>query len=277
MRSEQQPVRALEGQSAVVVGAAGGIGRAVVMRYLAEGAGVVAVDRNQERLAELAAACEGLGHRRLAVLAGDAATWETSTHMVQVAVEKFGGLDVLVSCVGVWDQAVRLVDIPGEMLSDAVDEAFRLNVGSILLNVRAAVPELAKRHGRVVVTSSFASYRSSGGGVLYTAAKHAVTGVVTQLAYELAPHIRVNGVAPGVAKTVMSGLRSLDQQPKDSVLPGTEKMLPLQELPAVEDYAGIYLLLGSRTESAAMTGTVVVADSGLLVHGLDSPNAGGDL
>jgi hypothetical protein len=63
----------------------------------------------------------------------------------------------------------------------------------------------------------------------------------------------------------------------DSVLPGTEKMLPLQELPDVEDYAGIYLLLGSASDSAAMTGTVVVADSGLLVHGLASPNAGGDL
>jgi NAD(P)-dependent dehydrogenase (short-subunit alcohol dehydrogenase family) len=268
---------ALEGQSAIVVGAAGGIGRAVVMRYLAEGAGVVAVDRNEARLAELAAACVDVGHQRLATVAGDAATWETSRRMVEAAVEQFGGLDVLVSCVGVWDQAVRLVDIPGELLGDALEESFRLNVGSILLNVRAAVPELVKRRGRVVVTSSFAAYRSSGGGVLYTAAKHAVTGVVTQLAYELAPHIRVNGVAPGVAKTVMSGLRSLGQEPMDSVLPDTEKMLPLQELPEVEDYAGIYLLLGSASDSAAMTGTVVVADSGLLVHGLASPNAGGDL
>ena len=268
---------ALEGQSAVVVGAAGGIGRAVVMRYLAEGASVVAVDRNEERLRELAAACVDVDRRRLTTLPGDAAIWETSVRMVATAVEHFGGLDVLVSCVGVWDQAVRLVDIPGELLGGALDEAFRLNVGSILLNVRAAIPELAKRRGRVVVTSSFASYRSSGGGVLYTAAKHAVTGVVTQLAYELAPAIRVNGVAPGVAKTVMSGLRSLGQEPMDSVLPGTEKLLPLQELPEVEDYAGIYVLLGSRSESAAMTGAVVVADSGLLVHGLAAPNAGGDL
>jgi NAD(P)-dependent dehydrogenase (short-subunit alcohol dehydrogenase family) len=267
----------LEGQSAVVVGAAGGIGRAVVLRYLAEGARVVAVDRNEDRLVELAAACAGVGEGRLVTVAGDASTWETSQRMVQVAVEQVGGLDVLVSCVGVWDQGVRLVDVPGNRLGEALDEAFRVNVGSILLNVRAAVPELAKRRGRVVVTSSFASYRSSGGGVLYTAAKHAVTGVVTQLAYELAPAIRVNGVAPGVAKTVMSGLRSLDQEPMDSVLPGTEKMLPLQELPEVEDYAGIYVLLGSPSESAAMTGAVVVADSGLLVHGLAAPNAGGDL
>jgi NAD(P)-dependent dehydrogenase (short-subunit alcohol dehydrogenase family) len=263
----------LEGQSAIVVGAAGGIGRAVVRRYLAEGAQVLAVDRNADRLADLQREFAG----DLVTYQGDAATWQTSADMVDRAVERFGALDVLVSCVGVWDQAVRLLDIPGERLADAVEEAFRVNVGSLLLNIRAAAPQLARRRGRVVVTGSFASYRSSGGGVLYTAAKHAVVGLVSQLAYELAPDIRVNGVAPGVAQTVMSGLSSLGQQPTDAVLPGTEKALPLQILPEVDDYAGVYALLGSASESAAITGSVIVADSGLLVHGLASPNGGGAL
>lgn len=264
----------LENQVALIVGAAGGIGRAVVRRYLAEGATVLAVDRSPERLAELRE--EAGEHPRLAVLAADASDWDGCERMVAHAVENFGGLDVLVSCVGVYDHGVRLIDIPGARLAAAFDECFHANVGSLLLCIRAAIEPLAARGGRIVVTGSFAGYRTSGGGVLYTSAKHAVVGLVSQLAYELAPKIRVNGVAPGVAKTVMSGLRSLDQEPRDALQPGTEDALPLQVLPHTDDYAGVYALLGSR-ESAVITGTVVVADSGLLVRGLAASNLGGDL
>jgi NAD(P)-dependent dehydrogenase (short-subunit alcohol dehydrogenase family) len=264
----------LDEQATLVVGAAGGIGRAVVRRYLAEGALVVAVDRDAARLDELHAQFDD---GRLVVMAGDASTWDMSEAVVAKAVQEFGGLDVLVSCVGVWDQAVRLVDIPGERLADAFDECLRINLGSIILNIRAAAEQLALSRGRVVVTGSFASYRTSAGGVLYTAAKHAVVGLVAQLAYELAPRIRVNGVAPGVTDTVMSGLQTLGQQPRDALLPGTEQALPLQALPDAEDFGGIYALLGSAKETAAITGTVVTADSGLLIRGLPQAHPGSDL
>jgi NAD(P)-dependent dehydrogenase (short-subunit alcohol dehydrogenase family) len=264
----------LENQIAVIVGAGGGIGRAVVSRYLREGASVLAVDRESGRLESLK---RELAWNRLHTLTADATTWEASEKMVHEAVGRFGGLDVLVSCVGIYDHGIRLVDIPGAKLAAAFDECFRGNVGSLLLNIRAAVPQLAARRGRVVVTGSFASYRTSGGGVLYTAAKHAVLGLVSQLAFELAPKIRVNGVAPGVAQTVMSGLEALGQLPQNSVLPGTEKQLPLEAMPASDDYGAIYALLGSARESAAMTGSMVLADSGLLVRGLAARNGGGDL
>ena len=113
--------------------------------------------------------------------------------------------------------------------------------------------------------------------MLYTAAKHAVLGLVSQLAFELAPKIRVNGVAPGVAQTLISGLRALGQSPKNSLLPGTEKQLPLETMPDTDDYGAVYALLGSAKASAAMTGSMVVVDSGLLVRGLAAPNRGGDL
>jgi NAD(P)-dependent dehydrogenase (short-subunit alcohol dehydrogenase family) len=264
----------LENQIAVIVGAGGGIGRAVVSRYLREGASVLAVDRNPGRIEALR---KELAHDRLHTLAADATTWEASEKMVHEALRRLGGLDVLVSCVGIYDHGVRLADIPGAKLAAAFDECFRGNVCSLLMNIRAAIPHLAARQGRVVVTGSFASYRTSGGGVLYTAAKHAVLGLVSQLAFELAPKIRVNGVAPGVAQTVMSGLEALGQIPQDSILPGTEKQLPLEAMPATDAYGAIYALLGSATESSAMTGSMVLADSGLLVRGLAARNRGGDL
>jgi NAD(P)-dependent dehydrogenase (short-subunit alcohol dehydrogenase family) len=265
----------LDNQSALIVGAGGGIGRAVVTRYLREGASVLAIDREPVRLESLK---KDLSEdRRLQTLTADANTWESSEKIVGEAVRHFGGLDVLVSCVGVYDHGVRLVDIPGPALAAAFDECFRANVGSLLLNIRAAIPQLAARRGRIVVTGSFASYRTSGGGVLYTAAKHAVLGLVSQLAFELAPKIRVNGVAPGVAQTVMSGLGALGQSAQNSVLPGTEKQLPLETMPDTADYGAIYALLGSAKDSAAMTGSMVLVDSGLLIRGLAAPNRGGDL
>jgi len=253
----------LEGEAAVVVGAAGGIGRAVVDRYVAEGARVLAVDRDGSRL-------PGDG------LAADASTWDECRRIVDEATARLGGIDVLVSCVGIYDHGARLVDIPGERLGAAFDECFGINVASSLLLVRAAISTLAERGGRVVLTGSFAGSRTSGGGILYTAAKHAVVGVVSQLAYELAPKIRVNAVAPGVAPTVMAGLDALEQPPKPSLLPGTEEVLPLGAVPDPAEYGALYALLGSR-ESSVMTGSIVNADSGLLVRGLAAPAGGRDL
>ena len=253
-----------------MVGAAGGIGRAVVERYLEEGARVLAVDRDGSRLEALPS------QARLDVLAADASTWDECRRVVDEATARLGGIDVLVSCVGIYDHGARLVDIPGERLGEAFDECFRVNVASSLFLVRAAIPTLAERRGRVVLTGSFAGSRTSGGGILYTAAKHATVGVVSQLAYELAPKIRVNAVAPGVAPTVMSGLGALGQTPKPSLLPGTEQALPLGVVPDPAAYGAVYALLGSK-ESSVMTGSVVNADSGLLVRGLAAPAGGGDL
>ena len=254
----------LDRQISIIVGAAGGIGSAVVRRYLEEGASVLAVDRDPSRVAALRG--QFPNESRLVTMAADVTTWEASEAMVKQALESFGRIDIFVSCVGVYDHAIRLVDIPGPQLAAAFDECFHANVGALLLNIKACIPELMERRGRIVITGSYASYRTAGGGVLYTGAKHAVLGVLRQLAYELAPKIRVNGVAPGVAKTVMFGLENLGQTPQDSLLPGTESILPLQVMPETADYGAIYALLGSVRDSAAMTGSMMLADSGLLIR-----------
>lgn len=262
----------LDGQVALVVGAGGGIGAAVARRYVEEGARVVAADRDPARTEQLQ---DALGERVVTMVA-DASTWEASQAMVARAIAAFNALDVLVCTTGIYDHAVRLVDIAGDRLAAAAEECFRVNVTSMLLNVRAAAPHLLARRGRIVLTASHASFLPAGGGALYTAAKHAVAGLVCQLAYELAPKVRVNGVAPGVAPTIMSGLQALDQAPRPSLLPGTENVLPLGRVPNADEYGAIYALLGSN-QSGPMTGAIVRADSGLAVRGIAAPAGGGDL
>jgi NAD(P)-dependent dehydrogenase (short-subunit alcohol dehydrogenase family) len=258
----------LADQVSIICGAAGGIGRAVVRRYLREGAIVVAVDRNKAALAELQREWQDCSPPRLSVFEADASDWRSCRQIVDHCNRAYGRVDVLVSCVGIFDHAIRFTDIAPEDLAAAFDECFRVNVGSMLFGIKAALPLLIAHQGRIVLTGSVAAYMPAGGGVLYTASKHAVGGIIAQLAYELAPNVRVNGVAPGVARTVMSGLAALRQQPRLSLLPGSEAALPLGKVPETDDYGSVYALLGSRTESAAITGSVIVVDSGLLVRGI---------
>ncbi|MCY1247428.1 hypothetical protein D9M72_607570 [compost metagenome] len=75
----------------------------------------------------------------------------------------------------------------------------------------------------------------------------------------------------------MTGLGALDQKARPSLLPGSEAALPLQAIPETDSYGGIYALLGSARETFAMTGSTIVADSGLLARGLAMPAGGLDL
>ncbi|MER5751973.1 SDR family oxidoreductase [Streptomyces sp. NPDC002088] len=265
----------LEGEIALVTGAAGGLGSAVVRRYLAEGAKVVAADLRPGPLKELA---EALGSpAELVTVAGDASDWETSKEMVEAAHRAFGQISVYTSCVGVYDHNVQFSEIAGDQLGAALLECWRINVGSVLVNLRAVLDDLAATRGRAVLTGSYAAHAPGGGGVLYTSSKHALLGVVKQLAHELAPKVRVNAVSPGVLPTVMTGLGTLGQGAKDAVLPGTEQALPLRQIPTGDELAGLYVTLASASDTAAVTGTVLVADSGLLTRGLGSPSGGDEL
>jgi NAD(P)-dependent dehydrogenase (short-subunit alcohol dehydrogenase family) len=272
MTEVRQP--ALPGRRVLVTGGAAGIGRAVVTRFVAEGASVVVLDLSERGLKDLEAC---LGNEQLRCVEGSVV--EPSDHAAAVATARswLGGLDVLVANAAIFDGNVPLVDLGLAELSRAFDEIFAVNVKGYLLAIRSAVDELRAARGAVIATASFASGAPGGGGVLYTASKHAVAGVVRQMALELAPEVRVNAVAPGVAPTTLGGITALGQRPAPSIMPGTVRVLPLQAMPAVEDYTGLYVLLASATESTMLTGTIIQADSGLSIRGLNSTPTGGAL
>ena len=112
-------------------------------------------------------------------------------------VGEHGGLDVLVSCVGLFDFYRGARDLARDDVRPAFDELFHANVASPLLAVHAALDALTASRGAVVLTCSTSGFYAGRGGVLYVASKFAVRGLVVALAHELAPDIRVNAVAPG--------------------------------------------------------------------------------
>ena len=144
---------------------------------------------------------------------GDATTGAANDLAVATAVEAFDGLDTLVNCVGIFDFYQGIGDIDADDLPAAFDEMFRTNVLSHLQSVKAAAPALQAETGSsIVLAESASSFYPGRGGVLYVSSKFAVRGLIAALAHELAPGIRVNGVAPGgTLNTDLRGLSTLGQ------------------------------------------------------------------
>ena len=252
----------LDGKRALVVGAGSGIGRAVAAAFVAEGAQLAALELDPAKAAALAADLPGC-----VVSSGDATSAADSRAAVRAVCAAYGGLDVLVNCVGIFDFYRGLGDLDDVQLAAGFDEMFSVNVKSQLVSVHAALAELRRSGGSVVLTVSTSGFYPGRGGVLYIASKFAVRGCVIALAHELAPDVRVNGVAPGgTLGTELTGPRSLGLagQVLDAA-PGREEDLrsrtPLQVALTGDDHAGSYVFLASD-RARGITGTVVHSDGG---------------
>jgi NAD(P)-dependent dehydrogenase (short-subunit alcohol dehydrogenase family) len=259
----------LDGKRALIVGAGSGIGRAVATAFHEEGAHVAALELDGDKAARLAEELPGC-----LVRAGDATRLADARDAVAAVTGAFGGLDVLVNCVGIFDFYRGIADIDDDQLDSAFDEIFAVNVKSQLACVRAALPELRRSGlpggpgGSVVLTVSTSGFYPGRGGILYVASKFAVRGCVIALAHELAPQVRVNGVAPGgTLGTELTGPASLGLA--DRVLgsaPGREQDLrdrtPLRVALTGEDHAGGYVFLASD-RARGITGTIVHSDGGI--------------
>lgn len=249
-------MRGLEERVVLVTGGGSGIGRAIVTRFLAEGARVVVLERAPDKVAELEAIDDG----NLVTVTGDVTSYADNERAVATAVDTFGKLDVLIGNVGLWDFSRTLTDLSPTELEAGFRDLFEVNVLGYLFGARAAAAELRRSRGSIVLTLSNASFYPQGGGVLYTASKHAGLGVVRQLAYEMAPDVRVNGVAPGGMATNLSGPRSLGLDERSiSDIPiqeYLEKYSALERVIEPADYVGAYLLLASAHDALTVTGTV---------------------
>ena len=257
----------LDDHTVLITGAGSGLGRAIVERFLDEGAHVGVLEIDPEKAADLRDRCG----TSVAVTVGDATRFADNRRAVVATLAAFRTLDVFIGNAGVWDYNRSLDALASDDIDGAFDEIFHLNVKAYLLGAKAAVDELRETKGSMIFTVSNAGFWPGGGGPLYVASKHAVIGLVRQLAYELAPDVRVNGVAPGAMSTDLRGPRSLrlDRTPFSA--------LPVDRIAATftalerpiepTDYTGHYVLLASRENSRTVTGSVHNCDGGVGVRG----------
>ena len=246
----------LEGNITLVTGGGSGLGRAIVSRFVEEGARLGVLERSAEKAAKLEADFADA----VKVVVGDVTSPADNERAVAETVTAFGYLDTFIGNAGLWDFNAPLEAHTPAQLADAFDQLFSVNVKGYLLGARASVGALRESKGSMIFTLSNAAFLPGGGGPLYVASKHAGVGIVRQLAYELEGAVRVNAVAPGVMSTDLRGLPALGQQDMSfggliDSMGGAEALAESlgKYFPKPEDYVAGYVVLASD-QSRATTG-----------------------
>jgi NAD(P)-dependent dehydrogenase (short-subunit alcohol dehydrogenase family) len=256
----------LLGRVALVTGGAKGIGKASGASMLRKGASVVFFDNDCEALEKTAAELKSVSEK-LGYLAGDICRADDGGAAVKLAVDQFGGLDILVNCAG--------IQTYGDVLTtteEVWDRTMNINLKGHWLMSKWAVPEMLKRgKGSIVNISSAQGLASQMNVLAYVTSKHAMIGLTRSMAVDLAPRgVRVNCVCPGTVDTPMiRNTINMDPNPQklEDIL---NKMHPLGRIARPEEIGEVVAFLASDGASF-MTGSIVTVDGGLLVPIAGSP------
>ena len=238
----------LEGKTAIITGAAQGMGAAHAKKFIEEGAKVVLTDLNEEKGKAFAGE---LGERALFIKHNvtSAADWET---VVSQAERAFGPVDVLVNNAGI-TMAKSILQMTEEEYRRIVD----INQVSVFLGMKAVIPSMQKAGGGSIVNISSMNGLVAG-AIGYTDTKFAVRGMTKAAAMECANYgIRVNSVHPGVIATPM-----VVQEDTKAAVEAFAKHIPLKRVAQSEEVSNMVLFLASD-EASYSTGSEFVVDGGM--------------
>jgi NAD(P)-dependent dehydrogenase (short-subunit alcohol dehydrogenase family) len=241
------------GKIVLVTGAGGGIGRAVALRFAAEGAQVAVNDIREELVGSVVGEITATGGQALAVPC-DVSSKDQVEAMFNQIETTFGSVDVLYNNAGLIDTTRHFLEADQGWWNRIIE----VNLGSVFLcSHRAALIMARRRRGVIINTSSGGATRAHRGNVAYDAAKGGIEAMTRAMALDLAPYgVRVNGVVPGFINTY--GLEG-DQ------LREREQTVPLGRYGVAEDMTGAALFLASD-DAAYITGQFISVDGGVLVQ-----------
>jgi NAD(P)-dependent dehydrogenase (short-subunit alcohol dehydrogenase family) len=249
----------LRDKVALISGGGGSIGAATARLFAAEGARVVLTDVDE---AGLKAVVDEVGEDIAAHAVGDVTDSAQVRAAVALAVERFGGLDVVFANAGVFGVPAPIVDYP----DDVFDRVIAVNVRGTFLTVKHALAAM-RDGGSVVINSSTVGLTSEAGIAGYATSKHAVVGLMRTVAKEVAARgIRVNSIHPGPVDNAFQHRIEVDAtgQPEDRAAAIFEEGIPLARHASPEEIARAVLFLAGD-DSSFMTGATVAVDGGFSI------------
>src|SRR4051794_3622810 len=242
----------LDGQQAVITGAASGIGLATAKRFVEEGASVALLDIDKDKVQKAAAELGASSY------VADVSSAEAVDRAFRDAADALGGLTIAYNNAGIGDQ-IKLHAMPPERWRQIV----AVCLDGVYHGIRSAVPLIrASGGGSIINTSSISGVRPASGEGAYAASKAGVAALTATAALEYAPQIRVNAVAPGMIHTGLTDpLLTLE---------GTSEFMrdktPLARIGTPEDVADVVVFLCSPL-ARFITGQNIVVDGGMTLHG----------
>ncbi|MHB8464735.1 MAG: SDR family oxidoreductase [Acidimicrobiales bacterium] len=244
----------LDGKTALITGASKGIGLAIAQGFAEAGASVMLSSRKPDGLEAAAATIKGDDVAWTAANAGDE---DAPARVVAATLERFGRVDILVNNAAANPYMGPTLGISASQM----DKTHQVNQRAIVLWTAVAWREWMEAHGGTVLNiASVGGMHTDGGAIgYYNTTKAAVIHLTKQLASELAPSVRVNGIAPGLVKTDFA--RALWERNEEAIA----RQLPLRRLGEPSDIGSAAVFLASDAASW-ITGQTIVIDGGMLIR-----------
>ena len=246
-------MKLLEGKTALITGAARGIGKAIALKFASEGANIAFTDlvideageATEHEIASLGVKCKGY--------ASNAANFEETHHVVEQIMQDFGRIDVLVNNAGITKDGLMM-----RMSEQQWDAVINVNLKSAFNFIHAVTPVLMRQKtGSIINMSSVVGVSGNAGQANYSASKAGMIGLAKSVAKELGSRgIRANAIAPGFIITDMTG------QLSEEVRNEWAKQIPLRRGGTPEDVANVAIFLASDL-SSYVSGQVIHVCGGM--------------
>lgn len=249
-----------KGKTVIVTGAGTGIGAATAHRLAEEGANVILTGRRAEPIEIVAASCNGVA------VAGDAASKDHAEALVELAKDRFGGLDAVVCNAGGFGFGT-LTDVSDGDWAKAVEA----NLNTAMVTARAAMPELIESGGNILMMASIAALASGPEACGYVTMKHGLIGLTRSIARDYGRHgVRCNAICPGWVRTEMADMEMSELMERKGLATREDayalvtKDVPLGKPAMPEDVAAAVAFLCS-TDASMITGAVLTVDGGATI------------
>jgi NAD(P)-dependent dehydrogenase (short-subunit alcohol dehydrogenase family) len=251
-----------QGLTVLVTGATGGFGRRTAERFAAEGARLVLSDLDESSLTEFAASLQ----TEVATLAGNIADETLSESLVELAVKRFGSLDIAINNAGVAQSFVKLPLVPSDEARRIID----IDLLGVFYAMKHQIPVMEKQNrenghgGTIVNIASVAGLAGAPRLSVYAAAKHGVMGLTRSAAAEYASKgIRVNAVCPSYARTNMVGdFVKLAGDREAEAIAELTRGVPMKRVAEIDEVIEV-ILFAADPKNSFMTGHALSVDGGI--------------